>query len=48
MHLLKDFDERITGHANALLRRGPAHRRDYLRTVLAVAAAQANHKCPSC
>ena len=37
------FNKRITGHANLILRRGRVHRRDYLRAVLAAAAAQADH-----
>lgn len=37
------FNKRITGHANLILRRGRVHRRDYLRAVMAAAAAQADH-----
>jgi 3',5'-cyclic AMP phosphodiesterase CpdA len=37
------FNKRITGYANLLLRRGRTYRRDYLRAVLAGAAAQADH-----
>lgn len=37
------FNKRITGYANLVLRRGRVHRREYLLTVLAAAAAQAEH-----
>jgi 3',5'-cyclic AMP phosphodiesterase CpdA len=37
------FNKRITGYANLVLDRGRVHRRDYLRTVLAGAAASADH-----
>jgi 3',5'-cyclic AMP phosphodiesterase CpdA len=37
------FNKRLTGQANLLLRRGRVHRREYLRAVLAAAAAGADH-----
>lgn len=37
------FNKRLTGFVNLVLHRGRVHRRDYLRTVLSAAAAQADH-----
>jgi 3',5'-cyclic AMP phosphodiesterase CpdA len=37
------FNKRLTGYANLLLRRGRVHRRAYLLSVLAAAAAQSDH-----
>jgi 3',5'-cyclic AMP phosphodiesterase CpdA len=37
------FNKRVTGYANLLLRRGRVHRREYLLSVLAAAAAQSDH-----
>ncbi len=37
------FNKRLTGYANLVLRRGRMHRRDYLLSVLAAAANQADH-----
>lgn len=37
------FNKRVTGYANLTLRRGRVHRRDFLDTVLAAAATQADH-----
>jgi 3',5'-cyclic AMP phosphodiesterase CpdA len=37
------FNKRVTGYANLLLSRGRVYRRDYLETVLAAAAARADH-----
>ena len=37
------FNKRLTGYANLVLRRGRVHRREYLLSVLAAAAAQSDH-----
>jgi predicted phosphodiesterase len=37
------FNKRVTGFANLLLRRGRVHRREYVLSVLAAAAEQADH-----
>ena len=37
------FNKRVTGYANLYMKRARAYRRDYLLSVLAAAAAQANH-----
>jgi 3',5'-cyclic AMP phosphodiesterase CpdA len=37
------FNKRLTGYANLLLRRARVHRREYLNSVLAAAAARADH-----